>query len=169
MNLAVDTARAAELLAAEALALDMRRWDDWLALYTPDAVFWMPSWKNEDDLVDDPESEMSLFYYTSRADLEDRVWRLRQQRSAASRPLLRTVHGASNLVLLPGDGAGPGRRELRAAWTCHVFHPKRSTANVFFGRYEITVDTSGPRWLIARKKAILMNDYIPNLMDFYCC
>ena len=162
-----DTLKAIEFLAEESLALDMRRWDDWLALYAVDAVFWMPSWKNENEQVGDPAGEMSLFYYESRAALEDRVWRVRQQRSAASNPLFRTAHSASNVLALPGASAG--QRELRAAWTCHVFHPKRNTSSVFFGRYEYTVDTAGPRWQVKRKKIILMNDYIPNLMDFYCC
>lgn len=35
--------RAAPLLASEARMLDARRWDDWLALFTPDAALWIPS------------------------------------------------------------------------------------------------------------------------------
>jgi len=29
----------------EALYLDERRWDDWLALYHDDAEFWVPAWR----------------------------------------------------------------------------------------------------------------------------
>jgi ketosteroid isomerase-like protein len=39
----VATARAAPVLAAEARMLDARRWDDWLALFTPDATLWIPA------------------------------------------------------------------------------------------------------------------------------
>ena len=46
--LSVETIAAAqELLFREALCLDTRRWDDWLALYDEDATFWMPAWTDE--------------------------------------------------------------------------------------------------------------------------
>jgi benzoate/toluate 1,2-dioxygenase beta subunit len=37
-----------QLLYREARALDDRDWDAWLALYTPDAEFWVPSWDDND-------------------------------------------------------------------------------------------------------------------------
>lgn len=159
--------RATEFLAREALALDMQRWDEWLALFHPDAVFWMPAWKSETEMTADPDSEMSLFYIEGRANLEDRVWRLKQQRSAASAPILRTAHGTSNVVALPHGGGQA--LDIHASWTCHAFNPKRNVQNVFFGRSEYHVLTDGDAWRIGRKKIILMNDYIPTMMDFYCC
>ena len=62
---------AAELLYREAHFLDTRLWDDWLGLYTRDAVFWMPSWRNESETTDDPDTELSLIYYAGRANLEE--------------------------------------------------------------------------------------------------
>ena len=38
---------AEELLYREALLLDRGEWDEWLDLYLPDALFWMPSWRDE--------------------------------------------------------------------------------------------------------------------------
>jgi len=38
---------AAALLYREALSLDRGEWDDWLALFTEDAVFWMPAWRDD--------------------------------------------------------------------------------------------------------------------------
>ena len=52
--------QAQRLLFDEAAALDQRRWDDWLALYTPDCEFWVPAWKSEDAPTGDPGAEVSL-------------------------------------------------------------------------------------------------------------
>ena len=159
-------AQAAELVAREALYLDMRRWDEWLDLYDAQAVFWMPAWMDESHVSNDPDAELSLFYFDSRAGLEDRVWRLQQQKSAASTPLLRTVHTTSNVI---ATAAGEGKADVFASWVCHAFHPKRNTTSTFFGRSEYSVSTGPALGRILRKKSILMNDYIPTLMDFYCC
>ncbi|HXP12537.1 MAG TPA: aromatic-ring-hydroxylating dioxygenase subunit beta, partial [Stellaceae bacterium] len=69
-------ASGTEVLQREALYLDERRWDDWLALYTPDCEYWMPAWKSEDELGQNPRTELSYFYYDNRAGLEDRVARV---------------------------------------------------------------------------------------------
>ena len=73
-------------LYREARLLDDRQWDDWLACYHPDVEFWMPSWDDDDQLTTDPQREISLIYYPSRAGLEDRVFRIKTERSAASMP-----------------------------------------------------------------------------------
>ena len=77
--------QAQRLLFDEAAALDQRRWDDWLALYTEDCEFWVPAWKSEDVPTGDPGSEVSLVYYDSRAGLEERVWRIRSAAAPAHR------------------------------------------------------------------------------------
>lgn len=158
-------ARVAALLAEEGHALDTRDWDRWLSLYDEDVLFWMPSWRNEFEQTSDPAKEMALFYFESRAPLEDRVWRLRTGKSIASVPLSRTAHAVSNVLARP---AGDGLVEAQASWTCHAFHPKRRKQDVFFGRYELRIRTDGDRWRIAQKKISLLNDYIPTLLDFYC-
>lgn len=158
-------ARVAALLAQEGHALDMHDWDGWLALYDENVRYWMPSWKNESEQTSDPAAEMALFYFESRAGLEDRVWRLRSGKSVASVPLMRTSHAVSNVLAREAE---PGMVEAQASWTCHVFNPKRQQQNVFFGRYELRIRTDGDRWRIAQKKVSLLNDYIPTLLDFYC-
>ena len=41
----ISRAEAENLLYREAALLDEGSWDDWLALFTEDAVFWMPAWR----------------------------------------------------------------------------------------------------------------------------
>lgn len=160
----LGAAQAQDLLAREALLLDARRWQDWLSMYATDAVFWVPSWRDDGTLVEDPDSEVSLIHHADRAALEDRVWRLESGRSAASTPILRTAHTLTG-ALLEGDPADP---LVHASWTCHVYDPKQRTQHVFFGRYELRYAHDGAAWRIAAKKIVLLNDYIPTMIDFYC-
>ena len=159
-------ARVQELVSREALYLDRRMWDEWLALYASDAVFWVPAWADENQPTSDPETQVSLIYHTTRAALEDRVWRLRSERSAASVPLLRTAHVVGSVLLETAQH--PDMLEAHAAWSCHVFNPKRKLQHVFFGRYEYSLRAAGGELKIARKKILLLNDYIPTMIDFYC-
>jgi 3-phenylpropionate/cinnamic acid dioxygenase small subunit len=157
---------AVDLLHREGHYLDAQRWDDWLALYCEDAEFWMPAWKDEHALTDSPGAEVSLIYYSARAGLEDRVWRVRSGLSVASLTLPRTAHAISGVTL---EGLTPeGALELRSAWTCHVYDVKRATQHVFFGRYEHRLRSESGNWRIAAKKIVLMNDRIPTMIDFYC-
>ena len=75
---------AVELVDREGLLLDAKDWDAWLGLYLEDAEYWIPAWDDESTLTSDPNREMSLIYYPSRAGLEDRVYRIRSELSLAS-------------------------------------------------------------------------------------
>ena len=155
-----------QLLALEATALDDRCWDEWLALYTPDCEFWMPTWINEEQLADDPQSQLSYVYYANRAGLEDRIARIRTGKSPASTPMRRTAHMHSNCLLLEGEA---GRSmTLRTAWTCHVFDPNSKKTFVLFGHARYTLCCQDGHWLIAKKKVVIQNDYLPTMLDVYC-
>ncbi len=162
---AIHRDTAEEFLFREALLLDRRDWDAWLALYAEDAVFWMPAWKSEADQTDDPDRELSLIYHAGRARLEERVWRVRSGRSPASVPLLRTMHAICNIrtVAVASELA-----MLRSNWTVHHYDPKRKTQHVLFGFYEHELRRAGADWRIARKKIVLLNDRLPAVTDFYC-
>ena len=71
-------------LYREARCLDDKDWDGWLAHYAPDVEFWMPSWDDDDKLVEDPQTEISLIWYGDKGGLEDRVFRIRTERSSAT-------------------------------------------------------------------------------------
>lgn len=155
----------AEVVNREARLLDTQAWDEWLALYAQDCVYWVPAWDGEHRLTNDPDGEISLIYYSSRAGLEDRVWRIRSGKSVASTPLPRTVHLVTGIELLQ---AAPDRLELCASWTTQVYRVKRKEQETLFGRYEHTLRRDGAGWRIARKKIILANDTVPTMVDVYC-
>ncbi len=155
---------AAALLTREAHCLDHRLWDEWLELYTEDAVFWMPAWRSEDETTTDPDRELSLIFYEGRARLAERVWRLRSGQSPASVPLQRTMHSITNIAV---ELRQPGTASVRSNWTVHCHDPKRKTQHVYFGFYVHGFRWAGTTWRIERKRIVLLNDYIPAVLDFY--
>ena len=156
---------ASDILFREALYLDTQRWDEWTALFTEDCEYWVPAWKGEHSPTEDPRREISLIYYAKRAGLEDRIWRARSNRSVASFVLPRTQHAVTNIFL--GESSTDARINVHANFTTHQFSPKDKTVEIFFGRYDHTLVLQGATWLIARKKIILLNDYLPAKVDVY--
>ncbi|MEK9847068.1 MAG: aromatic-ring-hydroxylating dioxygenase subunit beta, partial [Rhodospirillaceae bacterium] len=55
-------AEVSDLINRESKYLDQRRWEDWLDLYSDDAVFWAPSWSAEDTLIEDPKTSLNLVF-----------------------------------------------------------------------------------------------------------
>ena len=153
---------AEAFLYAEARALDDRDWDTWLAFYAPDASFWMPAWDDHDRLVEDPQAEISLMYYARRSGLEDRVFRIKTERSTASTPEPRTSHNISNVEILSQSNS---KVELRFNWLTLSYRYK--IVDTYFGVSLYTLETAGERPLIKAKKVILKNDYIHHVIDIY--
>ena len=154
---------AEAFLYREARALDDKDWDAWLAHYAPDAAFWMPSWDDDDRLTEDPQTEVSLIWYGDRGGLEDRVFRIRTERSSAtSLPEPRTSHNISNVEILE---QASGLTKLRFNWVTFSFRYK--TVDTYFGTSFYTIDTTGERPLIHSKKVVLKNDYIHHVVDIY--
>ena len=157
----------AAFLYREARLLDDRDFDAWLSCYSPKAEFWMPAWDDDDSLVENPQTEISLIYYPNREGLEDRVFRIKTERSSASLPEPRTSHNISNIEVLSQEGS---RIELRFNW--HTLSHRYKTTGSYFGTSFYTLDTSGlgtsgDAPVIARKKVVLKNDYIHQVIDVY--
>ncbi len=149
-------------LHREANLLDDRRWDEWLACYSPEVEFWMPSWTDDDELVTDPHTQVSLIYYANRQGLEDRIYRLRTERSSASTPEPRTAHMIANVELL---AQREGEVDVRYNW--HTLSHRFQTTTQYFGTTFCTLALSGPGPVITRKKVVLKNDYIHQVIDIY--
>ena len=149
-------------LYAEARALDDRDWDTWLTFYAPDVRFWMPAWDDDDCLVENPQTDISLIYYANRSGLEDRVFRIKTERSSASTPEPRTLHNISNVEI---SAQADGILDLRFNWLTLSYRYK--TIDSYFGLSFYTIDATGDRPLIKAKKVVLKNDYIHHVIDIY--
>ena len=156
---------AADLIARDGLFLDRCEWDEWLALYTEDCVFWVPAWRNESETVTDPDTEVSLIYHDSRVGLEERVHRVRTGKSVTTMPMPRTAHFVSNLLV---TSASAGRIEALSSWQVAIYQPRSATQSTLAERYEHVLTGTPSGWKIASKKVILINDRVPTLVDFYC-
>jgi benzoate/toluate 1,2-dioxygenase beta subunit len=154
--------RISTFLYREARLLDDREWDEWLKCYSPKADFWMPAWDDDDQLVEDPQQQISLIYYPNREGLEDRVFRIKTERSGASTPEPRTVHMISNVELLDER---EGSIDLRFNW--HTLSHRYKVTDQFFGVSFYTLDLRGAVPLITSKKVVLKNDYIHHVVDIY--
>ncbi len=155
---------AEDLLYREARALDERRFDDWLAMYAEDVVFWMPAWKDETTPTSDPDTELSLIYYQGKQNLADRIWRLGSGLSNASEIPARVAHLVGNVIVEPG---GAGETVVLSSFTAHHHDPRADRIHVFFGHYRHVFRHDGRAWLIAAKTITLMNDCIPTVADLY--
>lgn len=150
-------------LFSEARALDDRDWDTWLAFYRKDCPFWMPAWDDYDTLTEDPQNEMSLMYYPNKQGIEDRVFRIKTDRSSAtSLPEPRTNHYLSGIEVLSREG---GEIKLRFNW--HTLSYRYHETDQHWGTSFYTIDTSGGRPLITNKKVVLKNDHIHHVIDVY--
>jgi len=149
------------LLADEAHALDNKEWDRWLALFHPEVEFWVPSWDSEEVLTDDPSNQISLMYYDGRSGLEDRVYRIRTNRSSASIPLPRTCHMVSN-ILIGRDGDG---FDVKANWLASAFRNRGSVT--YYGRYHYKIVSQNGELLIRQKTITVCNDLIDTSLDIY--
>jgi benzoate/toluate 1,2-dioxygenase beta subunit len=149
-------------LYRESRLLDDEAWDEWLACYHPDAVFWMPSWDDDDTLVTDPQREISLIYYPNRQGLEDRVFRIKTERSSATLPDTRTSHNVANVEI---ERERDGVYTVRFNW--HTLAHRYKTTSSYFGMSRYEIDFSGDEPQILNKYVVLKNDYINQVIDIY--
>jgi benzoate/toluate 1,2-dioxygenase beta subunit len=149
-------------LYRESRLLDDEQWDEWLECYHPDAQFWMPSWDDDDQLVQDPQHEISLIYYPTRQGLEDRVFRIKTERSSATMPDTRTSHNIANVEIERQEGS---LYTVRFNW--HTLSHRYKTDFSYFGMSRYVIDFSGERPQILNKYVVLKNDYIHQVIDIY--
>ncbi|QTH59725.1 benzoate 1,2-dioxygenase small subunit [Corynebacterium hindlerae] len=163
MSLNLTHSEIEQFLYHEARTLDDRDFESWLEFYHPDVEYWMPAWDDNGELTEDPQREISLMYYPNRGGLEDRVFRIRTERSSAtSLPEPRTGHNITNVEILE---TRDGEIDVRHNWNNYYF--RYNTTDVYFGTTFLTLDVSGEKPLIKKKKIVLKNDYIHHIVDVY--
>ncbi len=155
---------AAATIFREARLLDLGEWDDWVAMYRDDAVYWVPAWLDEHEITSNPDTQVSLLYHDARRGLEERIARIESRKSITALPLPRTVHQISNLE---ATETAPGEITCHSVFAVHVYDPRVAKEHVRHGRYRHTLKRDGEDWKIARKVITLVNDRVPTVLDFY--
>ena len=131
-----------QFLYHEARLLDEQRFEDWLALFTEDATYWVPLEQGQKD----PQQTSSLIY-DDRTLLELRVKQFRPPRAHARAPLPRTVHQVGNIVV----------RELTVTSTLLVVEFRSDKQRLWAGLVEHQLERNGDSFRIARKRIDLVN------------
>ena len=80
------------LIEKEARLLDQLRFDEWLAMYAPECVYWVPGTPQ----AGDPRREIAISF-DDRRRMEDRIYRLRTGYAWSQAPKSRTVRMISNV------------------------------------------------------------------------
>ena len=120
----------------------MQRYEDWLALFTEDATYWVPLEQNQKD-----PHETSSLIYDDRTLLDIRVKQMRHPRAHARSPLPRTVHQVGNVVV----------RDLVVTSTLAVVEFRNERQRLWAGLVEHRLVRNGDTFRIARKRIDLVN------------
>jgi 3-phenylpropionate/cinnamic acid dioxygenase small subunit len=80
------------LLEREARLLDELRFDEWLTMYSPECIYWVPGTPEGGD----PRREIAVSF-DDRRRMEDRIYRLRTGYAWSQAPKSRTVRMISNV------------------------------------------------------------------------
>jgi len=131
-----------QFLFHEAQLLAMQRFEEWLALFTEDATYWVPLEQNQKD-----PHETSSLIYDDRTLLELRVKQFRHPRAHARAPLARTIHQVGNVVV----------DDLIVKSTLTVIEFRNEKQRLWAGLVEHQLRRERDSFLIARKRIDLVN------------
>src|ERR1700688_4747218 len=143
----LDIHRCEQFLLHEARLLDEGKFDNWLALFTLDAWYWVPS---EPDQAD-PVETVSLIYDDRRL-LETRVARLASPRMYSQEPRSRTSRMVGNVTI---EETGRGFATVRSKFI--MIEYRREQQRLFGGTALHRLVQADGRIMIAWKRVDLVN------------
>jgi 3-phenylpropionate/cinnamic acid dioxygenase small subunit len=152
---AFDRQQVERFLYDEAQLMDEHRYDEWLALWTDDALYWVPT--GRDDI--DPKREISLIY-DDRVRLQTRIARLKSGFAHAQEPKSRMRRVISNIVIEEADNG-----EIVASSNFMLAELRRGKQDIFAGRTVHRLRPYNSSFKMMAKKVLLVNnaEYIDNL------
>ncbi len=149
--MAIDYREVERFLFHEAQLMDEHRFDEWLALWDDDVLYWVPT--GRDDV--NPDREISLIY-DDRIRLELRIARLKSGFAHAQEPRSRMRRLLSNIEI---EEAAQG--EILAASNFILIELRRGKQDVFAGRSIHRLRPTDGGFKIVSKKVLLVNNNEP--------
>jgi 3-phenylpropionate/cinnamic acid dioxygenase small subunit len=154
---ALDLRAIEQFLYREALLLDEKRWPEWLALYTDDCFYWVPSVVGQKDPVD----TISL-YAEDRMRMEMRIVRITHPHAWSQDFPTRMSHVVGNVMLDPDGGTGADggmnpRADLVVRSTVHILEHRKEEQRLFGGSVRHWLRREGGALKIAMKRIDLIN------------
>jgi 3-phenylpropionate/cinnamic acid dioxygenase small subunit len=136
------------LLEREARLLDQLRYDDWLSMYSPECIYWVPSTPKGGD----PRREIAVMF-DDRRRLEDRVYRLRTGFAWSQAPASRTVRLITNVEAF--TTASDDARMLRSNFLISEFWGNETRLLAGWAGHRVVRDGGG--WKIQAKQVNLID------------
>jgi 3-phenylpropionate/cinnamic acid dioxygenase small subunit len=118
-----------QFLYRQAEILDGKKWQDWIDLFTPDGIYWMPpapdykTWDGQPAIFAEDKNLMTV-----------RMNRVLHPDAWSQRPLWETNHVVSNVIIEKASGD-----EIVARSRFHMMELRRDSVRHFGGRYQHTL------------------------------
>ncbi|MFZ1949165.1 MAG: aromatic-ring-hydroxylating dioxygenase subunit beta [Pseudolabrys sp.] len=144
----VERDRFRRLVEYEARLLDQLLFEDWLKLFAPECVYWVPSTPDGGD----PRSEIAVMF-DDRRRLEDRVFRLRTGYAWSQAPSSRTSRLICNVEVF--NGQIPDQRMVRSNFSISEFWDNEIRALAGWTGHRFR--KIGGVWKISAKQVNLLN------------
>lgn len=138
-----------DFLYLESLALDERRFRDWLAMFADDGRYEIPIRVNREKLADWELSPTGRIFDDTKETLEVRVNRLETEFAWAEQPPSRTRHYIANVLVEPTDTPG----EYLVLSNSFVYRSRGTEAepNLFSAQRRDRVRRDGEGWLFVHR------------------
>lgn len=149
--MAFDRQQIERFLYDEAQLMDEHRYDEWLALWTDDALYWVPT--GRDDI--DPKREISLIY-DDRVRLQTRISRLKSGFAHAQEPKSRMRRVVSNIVIEEAENG-----EIITSSNFMLAELRRGKQDIFAGRTLHRLRPYNGSFRLVSKKVLLVNNDEP--------
>ncbi len=134
-------------LEREARFLDQLRYDDWLAMYAAECVYWVPSTPQ----AGDPRREIAIMF-DDRRRLEDRIYRMRTGFAWSQAPASRTVRLVTNVEVF--STVRDDARMVRSNFLISEFWGDETRQLTGWAAHRVVRDHAG--WKIQAKQVSLI-------------
>lgn len=157
LDAAAELRALEQFLYREAMLLDDKRWPDWLALYSEDCFYWVPSVVGQKDPVD----TVSL-YAEDRMRLEMRVIRVTHPHAYSQDFPTRMSHVVGNVMLDPEGGRGfdgglAPKADLVVRSSVQILEFRKEEQRLFGGTVRHWLRRAGGDFRIVLKRIDLVN------------
>jgi 3-phenylpropionate/cinnamic acid dioxygenase small subunit len=147
-----------QFIYREARLADELQYDEWEALWTDDAIYWVPA--NGDDI--DPTTQMSVLF-DNRSRIATRIKQLHTGKRHSQNPASRLRRIVSNVELFEPEEDG----DIRAGANFVIYESRERGVTLWAGRAEYKLRRTDEGMRMAYKKVLLVNNDRPlNTMSF---
>jgi 3-phenylpropionate/cinnamic acid dioxygenase small subunit len=146
-----------QFIYREARLADELRYEEWEALWTDDAIYWVPA--NGDDI--DPTAQMSVLF-DNRSRIATRIKQLQTGKRHSQNPPSRLRRLVSNVEVLGCEGD-----DVLAGANFLIYESRERGVTLWAGRSEYRLRRTEDGLKMAHKKVLLVNNDRPlNTMSF---